>query len=120
MRRRRLWYNKNHLVKSKHGIRPAGYQRRFKRQNWRGNRGFRNVRKQLQVDQPLRNIIGVERAHWGQIVRLIWNYIKANNLQSPQNKKMIVPDQALAAVIGAEEINCFKMMSHIKRHIVIE
>jgi chromatin remodeling complex protein RSC6 len=38
----------------------------------------------------------------GQIVRLTWDYIRNNNLQNPLNRRMIRPDQTLAAVIGAE------------------
>jgi DNA topoisomerase-1 len=64
-------------------------------------------------------VIGVERAPMSEIVRLTWNYIKNNNLQSPINRSMIIPDQTLAAVIGAEEIHCFKMMKNLRQHIVI-
>jgi chromatin remodeling complex protein RSC6 len=63
-------------------------------------------------------VIGVERAPMGQIVRLTWDYIRNNNLQNPLNRRMIMPDQTLAAVIGAEEIHCFRMMRNLRQHIV--
>jgi chromatin remodeling complex protein RSC6 len=98
IRRRRRFYNCNHLVKSRYGVHPAGYRVRRRRFNWRSNR---NLRRELQVDQHLMAVIGVERATIGQIVRLTWD----NNLQNPLNRRMIKQDQTLAAVIGAEEIH---------------
>jgi upstream activation factor subunit UAF30 len=64
-------------------------------------------------------VIGVERAPMKEIVRLIWVYIRNNNLQNPLNRKMIIPDQTLAAVIGPKQVDCFKMMTQIRQHIVI-
>jgi chromatin remodeling complex protein RSC6 len=46
---------------------------------------FNNI---LQVDKYLKRIIGVDQAHYGQIVRLVWEYIKKNKLQSPKSKKV--------------------------------
>jgi upstream activation factor subunit UAF30 len=63
-------------------------------------------------------VIGVERAPMKEIVRLIWVYIRNNNLHDPLNRK-IYPDETLAAVIGPEEIDYFKMMTKIRQHIVI-
>ncbi len=56
-----------------------------------------------------------ERAppHLGQAVRPTWDYIRNNNLQNHLNRKMIIPDQTLAAIIRAEEIHCFLMMRNL-------
>jgi chromatin remodeling complex protein RSC6 len=121
---RRRFYNRNHLVKSKYGVHPAGYRVRRKRlylDRYRlyFNRGHEVLRRQLQVDQHLMAVIGVERAPMKEIVRLIWVYIRNNNLQNPLNRKMIIPDQTLAAVIGPKQVDCFKMMTQIRQHIVI-
>ncbi len=56
--------------------------------------------------------------HLGQAVRLTWNYSRNNNLQNPLNRKMIIPDQTLAAVIGPEEIHCFQMMRNMHQHFI--
>ena len=74
----------------------------------------------LQVDKYLKRIIGVDRAPYGQIVRLVWDYIRANKLQSPKSKKVIIPDSKLAAVVGPKKINHLKLMSHVKKHIMFE
>jgi chromatin remodeling complex protein RSC6 len=111
-------YNRNHLVKSKKGVFKAGYKLRKRRWYWRGNSGRQNVIKEVQADEHLQAVIGVERATRGQILRLIWVYIRNNNLQNPLNRKMIIPDQTLAAVIGANEILCCQMMKNLEQHIV--
>jgi DNA topoisomerase-1 len=56
----------------------------------------------------------------GQIVRLIWRYIKDHNLQKQGNGRIFVPDQALARVVGNEgqELDGFKMMAYLNAHIV--
>ncbi len=107
IRQRRRFYNRNHLVKSRYGVHPVGYRVRRKRFNWRGNRGHRNLRRELQADQHLMAVIGVERAPVGQIVRLTWDYIRNSNLQNPLNRRMIRPDLDLGSCQIFCDRTCF-------------
>ncbi len=74
----------------------------------------------LQVDKYLKRIIGVDRATYGQIVKLVWDYIRANKLQSPKSKTIIIPDSKLAAVVGPNKIKHLKLMGRVKKHILFE
>jgi upstream activation factor subunit UAF30 len=42
-------------------------------------------------------------------VKQLWVYIKANELQNPDNKKEILCDPLLKAVFGTEKIGMFRM-----------
>lgn len=44
-----------------------------------------------------------------QVVKQLWAYIKAHELQNPANKRQIVCDAGLRAVFGAERIDMFQM-----------
>ena len=63
-------------------------------------------------------IIGVERATRPEIVHLTWNYVKTHNLQNPLNGRMFIPDQTLAAVVGAEEVHGFQLLRLLQPHMV--
>jgi chromatin remodeling complex protein RSC6 len=55
-----------------------------------------------------------------QLNKLLWNYIKINNLQSNQNPKRIVPNIDLMLLFGlspGETLNLFTFLNHITLHI---
>jgi len=42
-------------------------------------------------------------------VKGIWDHIKRNNLQNPDNKREIICDERLKAVLGVSKIDMFAM-----------
>lgn len=50
------------------------------------------------LSAALAGVLGVGMLSRPQVVKQLWVYIKANNLQDPNNKSMIVPDHRLGAV----------------------
>jgi DNA topoisomerase-1 len=55
----------------------------------------------------------------GNVVKKLWEHIKAQNLQDPKDKRMILPDAILAALFGSEEtISMFKMNGAISKHFI--
>lgn len=47
----------------------------------------------------------------------LWDYIKANNLQNPQNKRNILCDAKLQSVMGKSEVTMFEMAGLLSRHL---
>jgi chromatin remodeling complex protein RSC6 len=47
-------------------------------------------------------------------------YVKANNLQNPANKKQIIPDEKLGAVLqnGTEVVTFFNLQTFLKKHFL--
>ena len=97
-------------------------KRRVKRKynSIRPNPGHYNVTKDVYVCPSLAQIV---RARWvsrGQIIKRLWFYIKVKRLQSPGRGRFIIPDERLAACIGFKgvEINAFKLVRELERHIL--
>ena len=51
------------------------------------------------------------------VVSRMWEYIKTNNLQNPQNKREILADEKLEPIFGAKTVTMFEMNKHLARHL---
>ena len=51
-----------------------------------------------------------------QVVRAMWDYIKANNLQNPKNKRKILLDEKLSTLFKSP-LDMFTMNSQLSRHV---
>lgn len=69
------------------------------------------------LSPALRTFLGVEALPRTEVTKKVWDYIKAHNLQDPQNKRRIVPDKALSAILGKEPIDMFAMTKRLSAHI---
>lgn len=71
----------------------------------------------LKLSAELTDVIGVAEASRTEATRLLWEYIKANNLQNPKDKRQIVPDAKLAKVFGSKEpVNMMKLAGILNKH----
>ena len=52
-----------------------------------------------------------------QMVKKVWDHIKANNLQNPQNKREILADDKLRKIFGKDKVSMFEMNKHLSRHV---
>lgn len=52
-----------------------------------------------------------------EVTKRLWDYIKARNLQNPANKRNILCDGPLKAVMGKEEVTMFEMTSLVGKHL---
>lgn len=74
--------------------------------------------KPLKVSAELEAVIGAGPLPRGQVMKKLWEYIKGNNLQNPQNKRNILADEKLKAVFdGKGEVNMFEMAKLISKHL---
>ena len=51
------------------------------------------------------------------VVSKMWDYIKKNNLQNPQNKREILADDKLKKIFGKDKVTMFEMNQHLSRHL---
>jgi len=51
------------------------------------------------------------------VVKQLWDYIKSNELQNPNNKKEILCDSKLKAVFGVDKIGMFIMNKALGRYV---
>ncbi len=70
------------------------------------------------LSKELQEIVGAPELSRPEIVKKVWDYIKANQLQDPKNKRMIVPDQKLSKVFGSKTpIDMMKLAGILNKHI---
>ncbi len=73
--------------------------------------------KPLTPSSELAQVIGPEPLARTEATKRLWDYIKANNLQNPSNKRNILCDAKLKAVMGKDEVTMFEMTALMGRHL---
>ncbi len=72
----------------------------------------------LALTAELAAVVGSDQLPRGETIKKLWDYIKANNLQDADNKRIIKPDALLTAVFGSPEpIDMFKMTGLVSKHM---
>jgi chromatin remodeling complex protein RSC6 len=62
-------------------------------------------------------ITGPDPLPRSQVVSKVWDHIRKNNLQNPQNKREIIADDKLRKVFGTDRCSMFEMNKHLSRHL---
>jgi chromatin remodeling complex protein RSC6 len=74
--------------------------------------------KPLQPSAALAAVVGSSPLPRTEVVSKVWEYIKANNLQNPENKREILADDKLRAVFGGKDkVSMFEMNKHFAQHL---
>src|SRR4051812_20560346 len=73
--------------------------------------------KPLQPSKELAAVVGSKPLPRAEVVSKVWDYIKKNNLQDPQNKREIMADDKLQAVFGKNRVTMFEMNKHLAQHL---
>src|SRR5215216_5551953 len=71
----------------------------------------------VQPSADLAAITGSAPLPRSQVVSKIWDHIRKNNLQNPQNKREILADDKLRKIFGADKCSMFEMNKHLSRHL---
>ncbi|NBX56606.1 MAG: DNA topoisomerase III, partial [Betaproteobacteria bacterium] len=62
-------------------------------------------------------VIGPEAVARTEVMKKLWDYIKANNLQDPKDKRTIHADAKLKAVFGKDSVGMFEIAGLIGPHL---
>ena len=73
--------------------------------------------KALKPTEELAAIVGAEPLPRTEVTKRLWDYIKAHNLQNPANKRNILCDDKLKAVMGKDEVTMFEMTKLVGQHL---
>ncbi|HYI38883.1 MAG TPA: SWIB/MDM2 domain-containing protein [Allosphingosinicella sp.] len=80
-----------------------------------GARG--GLSRPVQPSAELAAITGSDPLPRSQVVSKMWDYIRANKLQNPENKREILADDKLKKVFGVDKCSMFEMNKHLSRHL---
>ncbi|MDE1965954.1 MAG: hypothetical protein KGI41_01765 [Patescibacteria group bacterium] len=74
--------------------------------------------KPMTLSPELEAVVGAGPMSRGEVVKKLWEYIKANNLQNPANKRNILADDKLKVVFGGKgEVTMFEMTKLVSAHL---
>lgn len=74
--------------------------------------------KPMNVSPELAAVVGAGPMARSEVVKKLWEYIKAHNLQDPANKRNIKADENLKKVFnGQETVNMFEMTKLVSKHL---
>ena len=73
--------------------------------------------KPMQPSEQLAKVVGSEPLPRSEVTKKVWEHIKKNNLQNPENKREILADEKLQPIFGAKKLDMFKMTKAINAHL---
>ena len=69
-------------------------------------RGFHAL---VQLSPALEDLLGESHLSRPEVIKRIWRYIKANNLQDPMDRRFILCDEKLYNIFKKRRVNIFRM-----------
>ena len=75
------------------------------------------LQKPLKPSDELGAVVGAGPLPRGEVVSKVWDYIKSNNLQNPENRREILADDKLRKVFGKDKVTMFEMNKHLAQHL---
>ena len=75
------------------------------------------LQQPLTPSDELAAVVGAGPLPRGEVVSKVWEYIKANNLQNPENRREILADDKLRKVFGKDKVTMFEMNKYLAQHL---
>ena len=72
----------------------------------------------MRPDAALGAVIGDAPLARPQVIKKLWDYIKANGLQDATNRRAINADEKLLAVFGKAQVTMFELAGIVGKHLV--
>ena len=75
------------------------------------------LQQPLQPSKELAAVVGSGPLPRGEVVSKVWDYIKKQELQNPENRREILADDKLEAVFGKKKVTMFEMNKYLAHHL---
>jgi len=96
----------------------AAFRKKKRKATTGGAKG--GFQKELNLSPPLTELLGVDRMSRPQVVKKLWEYIRSNQLQNPNNKRQIICDGPFRAVFKIDKVDMFTMNKLLKDHLTAD
>jgi chromatin remodeling complex protein RSC6 len=73
--------------------------------------------KPMELSPDLEAVVGKGPMSRSEVVKKMWDYIKAHNLQNPSNKRNILSDDKLRSIFRKDEVTMFEMTKLVSAHL---
>jgi chromatin remodeling complex protein RSC6 len=74
----------------------------------------------VKPDEMLAAVVGTKAAPRSEMTKRLWDYIKKNNLQDAENRRMINADDKLRPIFGSDQVSMFEMTKLVNKHMAAE
>ncbi len=76
------------------------------------------LQQPLKPSEELAAVVGEGPLARGEVVSKVWEYIRSNNLQNPEDRREILADDKLRKVFGnKDKVTMFEMNKHLAQHL---
>jgi len=75
------------------------------------------LQQPLRPSEDLAAVVGAGPMARGEVVSKVWEYIKANKLQNPDDGREILADDKLRRVFGKDKVTMFEMNKLLAQHL---
>ena len=75
------------------------------------------LQQPLQPSEDLAAVVGDGTMARGEVVSKVWEYIKANKLQNPDDGREIIADDKLRRIFGKDRATMFEMNKFLAQHL---
>ncbi len=83
------------------------------------NKKSKKPPKLMVMSSSLAAVVGASEMSRGDVVRKMWEYIKANSLQNPDNKRKILIDEKLKPLFGdRKSLDMMQMSKFLQKHMM--
>jgi chromatin remodeling complex protein RSC6 len=82
-----------------------------------GRKAGGGLARPVKPSADLAAIVGADPLPRSEVVSKVWDHIRKNNLQNPNNKREILADDKLKRVFGVDKCTMFEMNKHLSRHL---
>ncbi|MFA5597881.1 MAG: SWIB/MDM2 domain-containing protein [Pusillimonas sp.] len=73
--------------------------------------------KPLTPSDTLAAVVGATPLPRTEVTKKLWDYIKKNNLQDPENRRNINADDKLRPIFGKDQVSMFEMTKLVSAHL---
>jgi DNA topoisomerase-3 len=71
----------------------------------------------MKPSDSLAAVIGADPVARTEVIKKLWDYIKANGLQDATNKRAINADAKLKPVFGKDQVTMFELAGIVGKHL---
>ncbi len=74
--------------------------------------------QKVQPDAMLAKVVGNQAMTRSEITKKVWDYVKKNNLQDSENRRMINADATMRPIFnGQSQVSMFEMTKLVNQHV---
>lgn len=105
-----------YVKKTKKGVKKVAAKKATKKKTAKKKTAAKG--KPLALSPQLAAVVGAKELSRPEVTKKVWEYIKAKELQDPNNKRLIVPDNKLEKVFGhSDPVDMMKLPGILSKHI---